>query len=365
MTLGFGYHRRPARAFSLAGLLAACVAAVAAATATAGPPADPDLSPRLADLAQPELRTASPAEQAARTGLPRRGPGSLLRDGNRVLVDVRFKNGALAGVDRLRAAGAEIVDVSRRYQTVTVAAKPARLHEIGDLARVATVTEVLAPVLRAADCGGSVRSEGDVQLSAAAARAGFGVDGSGVTVGILSDSYDRDLFAVTHAADDLLSGDLPGPGSPCGSGTPVAVLDDTESGGEDEGRGMAQIVHDLAPGASLSFATAFTSELGFASNIRALAAAGAEVVVDDVGYFQEPFFQDGPVAVAINDVVAGGASYFSAAGNDNLIDAEGRDISSWEAAAFRDSGSCPKAIVDLSEELEKSEEEGGARNPRA
>ncbi len=363
MTLGFGYRCRPARALTLALLLAACVLAPASAAAMSGPPADPDLSPRLAELARPELRSAPPAEQAARVSLPRRGPGSLLRDGRRVLVDVRFGSGALAGIDALRATGAEIVHASRRYQTVTVATRPARLRAIGDLARVGAVTEVLTPIVRGADCGGSVRSEGDTQLNAAGARAGFGVDGSGVTVGILSDSYDRDLFAVTHVADDVLSGDLPGPGSPCGSTVPVNVLDDSESQGDDEGRAMAQIVHDLAPGASLSFATAFTGELGFAANIRALAAAGAKVVVDDVGYFQEPFFQDGPVAVAVNDVVGAGVSYFSAAGNDNLIDAEGRDMSSWEAPAFRDSGACPAAIVELSEELEEAEEKEGDLTP--
>ena len=83
---------------------------------------------------------------------------------------------------------------------------------------------------------------------------------------------------------------------------------------------MAQIVHDLAPGAALDFATAFNGELGFAANIRALAAAGAKVIADDVAYLEEPFFQDGPVAVAVDEVAAAGVSYFSAAGNDNLID---------------------------------------------
>ena len=37
---------------------------------------------------------------------------------------------------------------------------------------------------------------------------------------------------------------------------------------------MAQIVHDLAPGAKISFATAFAGEIAFAENIRGLAAAG-------------------------------------------------------------------------------------------
>jgi len=68
------------------------------------------------------------------------------------------------------------------------------------------------------------------------------------------------------------------------------------------------------------------------------------VIVDDVAYFAEPFFQDGPVAVAVDEVTAAGASYFSAAGNDNLFDGEGNSISSWEAPEYRDAGSCPAAL---------------------
>ena len=56
---------------------------------------------------------------------------------------------------------------------------------------------------------------------------------------------------------------------------------------------MMEIVHDLAPSAHLIFATAFTSEESFADNIRALRAAGADIIVDDVVYFAESPFQDG------------------------------------------------------------------------
>ncbi len=106
---------------------------------------------------------------------------------------------------------------------------------------------------------------------------------------------------------------------------------------------MLQIVHDLAPGAPLAFATAATGETSFANDIRALLAAGSKVIVDDVSYFDEPFFQDGPVSVAVNDVVAGGADYFSSAANNNLISG-GRDVASYEAPAFRNSGSCPSGV---------------------
>src|SRR5262249_48758162 len=99
--------------------------------------------------------------------------------------------------------------------------------------------------------------------------------------------------------------------------SPVTVLQDEPgcSSGTDEGRAMLQIVHDVAPGAGLSFATAFAGMASFAANIRALAGAGARVIVDDVIYFGEPLFQDGVIAQAVDSVAANGVAYFSAAGN--------------------------------------------------
>ena len=82
---------------------------------------------------------------------------------------------------------------------------------------------------------------------------------------------------------------------------------------------MLQIVHDVAPGAGLAFYTAENSEADFAAGIGKLAAAGATVIADDVGYFDEPFFQDGIVAQAIDAVEAKGVAYFSAAGNNSNL----------------------------------------------
>jgi subtilisin family serine protease len=344
------------------------LALIAAGTLVPGPhasaadrPGDGELSARLAQLAKPVLRSAPLAAQAGRLGLARGGAGSLVRQGERVVVDVRFERGALAGVAELREAGARIVHASRRYQTVTVAIAPGDLRTVAAVSRVGAVTEVLAPAFAATQCAGLVTSEGDAQLNAGAARADFGLDGAGVTVGILSDSFDRDPGAPTHAGGDVASGDLPGPGNPCGHPEPVGLLDDFDFGGIDEGRAMAQIVHDLAPGARLRFASATSlgSPFAFAANIRALHNAGADVLVDDVIYFDEPFFQEGPIAVAANEAIASGRSYFSAAGNDNLIDGKGRNFASWEAPAYRDSGACPAGVVALSEKVEELEAEEG------
>ena len=150
---------------------------------------------------------------------------------------------------------------------------------------------------------GSVTSQGEHAMRSDIARTTFAVDGSGINVGALSDSFN----CLGGAATDTGSGDLPS----------VTVVQEISicTGATDEGRAMLQIVHDIAPGASLSFASAFNGQASFASNILALAGAGAKVIVDDVLYFAEPMFQDGIIAQAVDSVVAGGVAYFSAAGN--------------------------------------------------
>ena len=137
-----------------------------------------------------------------------------------------------------------------------------------------------------------------------------GLDGTGQTVGVLSDSYDTatlDLFGdplTIHAAEDIASGDLPGPGNP-NNPNPVIVIEDfPDPDAADEGRAMLQIVHDVAPKAKLAFATAFVSKMGFADNIRKLRTdAHCSVIVDDIIYTEEPMFSDGIIAQAVDDVV--------------------------------------------------------------
>lgn len=151
---------------------------------------------------------------------------------------------------------------------------------------------------------GLTTSQGVPAMRAGVARRKFGVNGTGVTVGVLSDSFNN----LGGAAADVRSGDLP---------AGIKVLSDLPEGGIDEGRAMMQLVHDVAPGANLAFHTAFLGRAGFANGILRLAnKAKAKVIVDDVGYFDEPFFQDGIIAQAVDSVFAQGVSYFSAAGNN-------------------------------------------------
>ncbi|HEX5988809.1 MAG TPA: S8 family serine peptidase [Solirubrobacterales bacterium] len=314
------------------------------------------LSPALARLAQPAVRALPAAREARVLGVAQSGPGSLIRRGRRVLVYVRHEPGA-GTLSALRREGAEVVDDSPSLRTVTAAVSAADLQAIARAPGVLAVTQVRAPVLRAACDGGSVISEGVAQLNVDGAQEPpFELDGEEITVGVLSDSFEQATEAVpggtiaTKAEDDEETGDLPGPKSPCV--TQKGAVDERQPylGAEepfDEGRGMLQIVHDVAPQADLAFHSAFNGEPSFAAGIEDLAAAGADVIVDDVGYFEEPFFQDGPVAVAVNEVTEDGATYLSSAGNDNLFDAEGNEIASWEASEYRDSAGCPPEVAAL------------------
>lgn len=321
------------------------------------------LSPVLARLAKPRVQALAPAQQAQAVGVAPSGPGSLLRRGDRVLAYVRFDRGAVAALPALRGAGARVIDSNRRYQTVTAAIPAADLHGVAAVPGVEAVFPVRAPVLHVVNCnGGSVISEGVTQLDVEKAREEFPVNGEGLTVGVLSDSFDQATEAATGGKlaatkqKDEETADLTGPKNSCtGQKEAVNVLRPDEEGIEafDEGRAMLQVVHDIAPQAKLAFNSAFNGELEFAEGIEDLAKSGlgggnANVIVDDVGYFEEPFFQDGPVAAAVNEVTKAGVPYFSAAGNDNLFDAEENEIASWEAPEYRDSGECPGAVRALS-----------------
>jgi subtilisin-like proprotein convertase family protein len=162
---------------------------------------------------------------------------------------------------------------------------------------------------------GAVTSQGDITHRSAVFRGLTGFNGTGVRIGVLSDG-------VEHLADAQASGDLGA----------VTVLPG-QAGSGDEGTAMLELIHDMAPGAELYFATAFTSITSFADNIRALRTAGCHIIVDDVGYYVETPFQDGQgpavvsptnggvVTQAVKDVAALGAMYFSSAGNSgNLND---------------------------------------------
>jgi len=339
------------------GLSVGIASPVAAAPATIGlrTGKNSKLSPRLATLAS-GTGFASPRAEARALSLPVSGLGSLItRPDGRVVVDIRTRDTTAGGVAELRDLGAQVENVSPSYSTVTAAVAPTALDAIASDPSVQYVMEVWAPHIGKVSaaqaravahavtpqaCAPTV-SEGDSLMNVASARSTNHVNGSGETVGILSDSFNHAASPATTAAQDVAHGALPGPGNPCGHPDPVNVmLDGSGADQTDEGRAMAQLVHDLAPGADLAFSTVGSSETEFAGHINTLRAqAHPSVLVDDVFFPNEPFFQDGPVATSARNAVAAGVPYFTAAGNANVV-VGGQDVASYEAPTYR-GGACP------------------------
>ena len=293
------------------------------------------------------------AQRMSASAVPALGSGANVSAAGTVLVDIRgqVSEELLKG---LRESGAGIRAVSQRYGSVRAEVPLNAVPAIAgraDVKKVETANEAFTArqlaepatagkreskeekAARIADelkkavdakgqpgiAAGPVNSEGDRAHNADTARQQFGVTGVGTKICALSDGIDS--LATSQARGELPPG--------------VDVIPGQEGDG-DEGTAMLEIIHDLAPNASLGFASAFNSDASFADNIRKLRFdAGCDVIVDDVLYFKESPFQDWIIAQAVNDVTADGALYFSSAGNEgNVAD----DTSGHWEGDFVDSG---------------------------
>ena len=236
-----------------------------------------------------------------------------------VLTDIRgsVTAGLLQGI---RSCGGQVINAHARYGTIRARVPLAHLETLAERRDVRSIRPAETLRLHKANT-----SEGVIAHGVDIARSIHGVDGQGVRIGVLSDSVES-LAALQQ------SGDLP---------AAVTVLPGQASSGSSEGTAMLEIVHDVAPGASLFFATANGGQAQFAQNILDLRAAGCDIIVDDILYFAEPVFQDGIVAQAVESVASDGALYFSAAGNGGSLKKNTSGV--WEGD-YRPAASRPAVI---------------------
>ncbi len=236
--------------------------------------------------------------ELSRTALPQLRTGIQVEPGDRVLLDIEatVEPPLLAALEDL---GAVVVNAHPRFGTVRLRLPLAQVKAAAALPGIRSLRPADVMITQMINV-----TEGDVAHTADLARTNFGVDGSGVKVGVISDSVDA-------LADLQASGDLP-PG--------VTILaGQSGNPGTSEGTALMEIVHDMAPGAELFFATGSGGQAQLAQNILDLKAAGCSVIVDDVLYLGEPVFQDGIIAQAVDQVVAMDGIYFSAAGNSGNL----------------------------------------------
>lgn len=184
-------------------------------------------------------------------------------EGERLHVAVRLEQGRV-DLSRLAELGFEpelaLPDLGRAQGWIAA-------ERLDALRAVDGVVEVGRPEY-ALHARGSAISEGDEALGAAAARERFGVDGSGVRVAVISDGI-RGLSAAQERGDapQLVEALAFGAG---------------RLGRSSEGTAMIELVHDLAPGAEISFG-AISTDLDTIAAVRHFAQR-VDVIVDDVGF---------------------------------------------------------------------------------
>ncbi len=226
--------------------------------------------------------------------------GDLVRfddDGN-VQVYIHLASTDEASLQQVRDAVEQVEIENTEHGLIQAWVDP---DELETLANLDTVKRIGTP-----DYGhtkkGSKLTEGDAVHRANLVRAFSGLTGEGMKVGVIADGAD----AWTSARD---TGDLP---------SSIEINPNQESNGH-EGTALMEIIHDIAPDAELAFSGIETS-LGMAQAILWLAndafdGEGADVIVDDIGFWFQPYFEDGIIAQAAEDVVEGGTVYVTAAGN--------------------------------------------------
>jgi uncharacterized repeat protein (TIGR01451 family) len=197
-------------------------------------------------------------------------------------------------LDAIQQLGGVIVNSAPNFGAIRARIPVGKIEDAAALPAVRSIRRAVQPEMET----GALTSEGDVTQTADLARNSFLVDGSDVKVGVLSDSLD-------FLSQSQATGDAP----------QVTVLPGQGGFGSGEGTAMVEIIHDLAPGAQIYFATAGGGVGNFAQNILGLRAAGCSIIVDDVRYATESPLQDDTVAQAVNAVTADGAMYFASAGN--------------------------------------------------
>ena len=180
---------------------------------------------------------------------------------------------------------------------------------LATLAADSSVQTIRVPAHAMNNVGG-LTSQGYIVEKSKAVGKQLGIIGTGVKVGVLSDSASQARVNALIASGDL------------NSSAKVLVPYDDGNGGDlatDEGAAIMEIVQDMVPGATVEFATAYSTPQEFADNIIALQEDGCKVIVDDVSYSGEGPFQDDVIARAVDYVATTGVVYCSSAGNSGNV----------------------------------------------
>ena len=253
--------------------------------------------------------------QSAVAGVPTLKARVERETDGRVLVDISAEP-SVELAKAITSAGGTVIYESPRWKSVRASLPPTALISIAARSDVKFIRQGTKAIAHT----GPVLNEADPAHKAGLSRTNFSVNGSGIKVGVISDSAD-------HYTNSVANGELP-----------LFTILAGRSGipGSGEGTAMSEIVADIAPGSQIFFASASGGKAFFADSILALGTNGCQVIVDDISYPNEWQFQDDEIGQAINTVVSNGAIYLSSSGNEGNL--KRTNSTTWEGD-FVDGGS--------------------------
>ena len=216
-----------------------------------------------------------------------------------LLVDVFYDAGTSGVRERLLVIGAQPVLEVESTGILRVWWSRDQLNELRVVEGVISV-ELPTPALTSA---GTALTEGDDLLGAANARARFGVDGSGVRIAVLSDG-------IGNLERAQASGDAPELAEKCGfdrlsyrTCDETALINGWNDEGlaldKQEGTALIEIIHDIAPGAQISFGA--VSDSAQHQSMVNYFAPKVDIIVDNLSFL---FRADQQSAVSRNTAAA-------------------------------------------------------------
>lgn len=304
---------------------------------------------------------------------------------NRIHISVRLHTADPAALRQLETAGLHIT--GHFGGLVSGLIDSARLPALAALPIVSTISPVFPPIRHTftettrpqarASATGPVIGQG-VQALRADVVHDMGIIGAQVKVGVMSNSFaffstqgntrpfplvnlppanipliNEEGIPQLGGTDSQLSGDLPLQidflkeavpflqGAPSCTVPPVvgpnecvvnpatgtATKDLSGLAYDDEGRALAEVVYDIAPGAQIAYYVGASSPAAMAQGILSLADIGSGVIVDDITYPGEPLYQDGEISQAIEQVAeTRDVVYVAATGNSGALSFEGQFV---------------------------------------
>ena len=335
--------------FSRIAMMALCGAALSAVSVSASEVQGRLLGPTrimMVEMSRAEqklpqsIALAQRAEAADQQAAADAYRGSTQADAKPRLYQISGYN-VLALSGAVVAVGGEVSYVSSRRSYVTATLSESMVLELAERDEVRDIQFVTGPRAQGVTDAYAAHRVGDLadrggQLleDDLGAPQGTKLDGSGVVIGVISLPVNETHLATldTHSTTNIPAYE---PANAADKRLFVANASATDTAGTEDGLNMLQLIYDMAPEATVVFASPAGDSVGeMADTISLLVQGGTfdnvdvppvNIIVDDLYFPTSNPFEVGEIEEAIDDATEDGVLYVTAAGDGGraAVDANG------------------------------------------